>query len=194
MRFASSRAAWSSASNRAQLGGQLGADRGGGALRPLDPAAGPDRLGWSYRQCSRRGFTLAGRLIHHGSADRSSRFDDPGAYRDVAGAGIWKIVDRPMPSACPRSLICGLTCKNGAPRGIRTPNRQIRSHASPVPACPPDPLPSPFTLVNGYVAGLNWAPVPACHVRLGRNVVAVSGHRRQTQRLAAHRLLAPVGG
>jgi hypothetical protein len=72
----------------------------------------------------------------------------------------------------------------GAPRGIRTPNRQIRSQPSPIPARPPDPSVSPFALVSGHVAGPSRTSVPACHASLGRNVVAISGHRRQTRCLA----------
>jgi hypothetical protein len=77
----------------------------------------------------------------------------------------------------------------GAPRGIRTPNRQIRSQPSPVPAPPSGPFVSPPVLVNSHVAGPTRASVPDRHARLGRNVVAVSGRRRQTGRLVTGRLL-----
>jgi hypothetical protein len=41
----------------------------------------------------------------------------------------------------------------GAPRGIRTPNRQIRSQPSSVPARPPAPFGSQLLLVNGCAEG-----------------------------------------
>jgi len=75
---------------------------------------------------------------------------------------------------------------------MRHPDRQIRSHASPIPARPSLPFPSPFLLVNGHAVGPSRASVPVCHVRLGRNVVAVSGHGCQTRRLATRRFLASV--
>jgi hypothetical protein len=75
----------------------------------------------------------------------------------------------------------------GAPRGIRTPNRQIRSQASPVPARPSRPFLSPLVLVNGHAVELSRASVPAGHTPHGRNVVAVSDHRRQTGRLVPGR-------
>jgi hypothetical protein len=75
----------------------------------------------------------------------------------------------------------------GAPRGIRTPNRQIRSQPSPVPARPPEPFPSPFVLVDGHLAGAGRTSVPVCPAWLGRNVVAVSGGRRQTGSLVTCR-------
>jgi hypothetical protein len=84
-------------------------------------------------------------------------------------------------------LSCG---DGGAPRGIRTPNRQIRSQPSPIPIRPPDPFVYPLVLVNGHVAGPSRASVPIRHVWLGRNVVAVSGQRRQTRSLATRRLRA----
>jgi len=77
----------------------------------------------------------------------------------------------------------------GPPRGIRTPNRQIRSQPSPIPAPPSHPLASPLVLVNGRVAGPSRASVPARHAWHGRNVVAVSGCRRQTGGLATRRFL-----
>jgi hypothetical protein len=76
----------------------------------------------------------------------------------------------------------------GAPRGIRTPNRQIRGQPSPVPAGPSYPFPSPLVLVNGHNADPIRVSVPARHVRHGCNVVAVSGHRRQTGSLATRRV------
>jgi len=81
----------------------------------------------------------------------------------------------------------------GAPRGIRTPNRQIRSQPSPIPARPPDHFASPLILVNGHAADANRASVPTCIAWLGRNVVAVSGRRRQTERLAIDRSPDPAG-
>jgi hypothetical protein len=78
-------------------------------------------------------------------------------------------------------LSCGF---GGAPRGIRTPNRQIRSQPSPVPTRPHRPFASPLVQVNGHIADPNRASVPARPVPHGRNLVAVSRHRRQTRRLA----------
>jgi hypothetical protein len=75
----------------------------------------------------------------------------------------------------------------GAPRGIRTPNRQIRSQPSPIPTRPPDPFASPLVLVNGYVAGRSRTSVPSRHAWLGRKVVAVSDRCGQTGRLVTGR-------
>jgi hypothetical protein len=72
----------------------------------------------------------------------------------------------------------------GAPRGIRTPNRQIRSQPSPVPARPSRPFASPMVLVNGPVGGSGRASVPTRHAWHGGNVVAISDHGRQTRSLA----------
>jgi hypothetical protein len=96
-------------------------------------------------------------------------------------------VRRPQSDQQPhnRPLSCG---SGGAPRGIRTPNRQIRSQPSPIPARPPGPFASPLVLVNGRVAGSSRASVPGCHVWHGRNVVAVSGLCRQTESLVTQRL------
>jgi len=80
----------------------------------------------------------------------------------------------------------------GAPRGIRTPNRQIRSQPSPVPTRPPGPSASSLVLVSGYAAGPSRTAVPAHHAPHGRNVVADLGCRRQTGRLAPRRLLAAL--
>src|SRR6266540_7412291 len=55
-------------------------------------------------------------------------------------------------------LSCGV---GGAPRGIRTPNRQIRSQPSPVPAPPPGHLASTLIKVNGHVADPSRASVLA---------------------------------
>jgi hypothetical protein len=44
-----------------------------------------------------------------------------------------------------------------------------------------------LVLVNGHIADASRASVPACHAWHGRNVVAVSGHRRQTGRLVTGR-------
>jgi hypothetical protein len=79
---------------------------------------------------------------------------------------------------CPRPLTSGF---GSAPRGIRTPNRQIRSQPSPVPARPPAPSVSPLVLVNRHIADPSRASVPARHARHGRNVVAVSGDGCQTE-------------
>jgi hypothetical protein len=79
---------------------------------------------------------------------------------------------------------------SGAPRGIRTPNRQIRSQPSPVPARPPGPLAFPLVPVNGHVAGPTRASVPTRHARHGGNLVAVSAQRHQTGSLATIALLA----
>ncbi len=80
-----------------------------------------------------------------------------------------------------RALTCGF---GGVPRGIRTPNRQIRSHRPPVPAHPLCPSASPSSQLNGHAAGRSRASVPACPAPHGRNLVAVSGHRCQTRCLA----------
>ena len=80
----------------------------------------------------------------------------------------------------------------GAPRGIRTPNRQIRSQPPPVPARPPIPVASLLVLVNGHVAVLSRVSVPARHAPHGRNVVAASGRRRQTGSLALVLAWAPL--
>jgi hypothetical protein len=69
-----------------------------------------------------------------------------------------------------------------------SPNRQIRSQPSPVPAQPPAPFASPLVLVNGHLAGPSRTSVPACHLPHGRNVVAVPGRCRQTRSLATPRL------
>jgi hypothetical protein len=73
------------------------------------------------------------------------------------------------------------------------PDRQIRSQPSPVPAHPSAPLASPLVQVNGHIADPTRASVPARHVRHGGNVVAVSSHRRQTQRLATRHCQAALG-
>jgi hypothetical protein len=62
------------------------------------------------------------------------------------------------------------------------------SQPSPVPAGPSHPFVSPLVLVNGHNADPIRASVPARHVRHGCNVVAVSGHRRQTGSLATRRV------
>jgi hypothetical protein len=54
----------------------------------------------------------------------------------------------------------------GAPREIRTPNRQIRSQPSPVPTRPPGLFASLLVLVNGNVAAPIRACVPARHAWL----------------------------
>jgi hypothetical protein len=66
-------------------------------------------------------------------------------------------------------------------------NPQIRSQPSPVLARPPAPFVSPLVLVNGRVTDASQASVPARHARHGRNVVAVSGRRRQIGHLATGR-------
>jgi len=76
-------------------------------------------------------------------------------------------------------------CFSGAPRGTRTPNRQIRSHRPPVPSRPPRPFASPSAQLSGHAYGLSRASVPACPAPHGRNLVAVSGHHCQTRCLAA---------
>jgi hypothetical protein len=98
----------------------------------------------------------------------------------------WVAVSRPTIGSASgdRSLTSGF---GGAPRGIRTPNRQIRSQPSPVPTRPSGPCASPLVLVNGPVARPSRGSVPARHAWLGRNVVAVSGQRRQTGRLVTGR-------
>jgi hypothetical protein len=96
---------------------------------------------------------------------------------------VWSHSGTPTASSDP--LTGPLSCGDGdAPRGIRTPNRQIRSQPSPVPARPPRPFASLPVLVNGHVAGSGRTLIPARHVRLGRNVVANSRHGRQTRSLA----------
>ncbi len=81
----------------------------------------------------------------------------------------------------------------GAPRGIRTPNRQIRSQPPLAPARPSGPFASLLVLVRGHVASWSRASVPVCHAWRGRNVVAVSGWRRQTGCLVTRRVLAAIG-
>jgi hypothetical protein len=76
-------------------------------------------------------------------------------------------------------LSCGV---GGAPRGIRTSNRQIRSLTAAVPAVLLLP-PSPLVLVSSHFPAPTQVSFPACHGRFGGNLVAVSGHRRQTRRL-----------
>jgi hypothetical protein len=75
-------------------------------------------------------------------------------------------------------------CVGGAPRGTRTPNRQIRSHRPPVPSRPPYPCVSPSSQLNGHADGPGRASVPTRHASRGRNLVAVSGCRCQTGCLA----------
>jgi RNA polymerase sigma factor (sigma-70 family) len=84
----------------------------------------------------------------------------------------------------PKAADLGASC---APRGIRTPNRQIRSQPSPVPARPPAPSASLLVLLNGHVAGPTRASVPGRHAPHGRNLVAVSAQGRQTGSLATGR-------
>src|SRR5829696_7058979 len=99
---------------------------------------------------------------------------------------VWSQSGVPIASSDPVTgpLSCG---DGGAPRGVRTPNRQIRSHAPASPASPSHPSASALVLVDGHVAGPGRTSVPAYHVRDGGNVVAVSGRRRQTGRLATGR-------
>jgi hypothetical protein len=80
-----------------------------------------------------------------------------------------------------------------APRGIRTPNRQIRSQPTPMPSRPPGPFASPLVQVNGHIAEPSRASVPACPAWLSRNVVAVSAQRRQTGCLATGRAPGRAG-
>jgi hypothetical protein len=84
---------------------------------------------------------------------------------------VWSQFAAPQVSSSPITgpLSCG---DGGAPRGIRTPNRQFRSQPSSVPVRPAGPFASPLVLVNGHVAGTSRASVPARHAWLGRNVVA----------------------
>jgi hypothetical protein len=81
-------------------------------------------------------------------------------------------------------LSCGFA---GAPRGIRTPNRQIRSLVWGFLACPSLPVASPLVLVDSQVADPGLTFVPACHARRGGNVVAVSRPGGQTACLATSR-------
>jgi hypothetical protein len=85
---------------------------------------------------------------------------------------------RTLPCAT-RSLRCRPTKTTNSDSRLH----QIRSLPSPVPARPSGLFASPLVLVNGRVAGSNRASVPARHAWHGRNVVAVSGHGRQTGRL-----------
>ncbi len=62
-----------------------------------------------------------------------------------------------------------------APRGTRTPNRQIRSHRPPVPSRPPYPRACPSSQLNGHVAGRSRASVPCRPAPHGRKLIAVSG-------------------
>ncbi len=96
----------------------------------------------------------------------------------------------------PQDRFCALLITLGTPadrpltpiqRRIRSPNRQIRSQPSPIPTRPRGSFASPLVLVNGQLAGPTQACVPARHAWLGRNVVAVSGRRRQTESLATGR-------
>jgi hypothetical protein len=73
------------------------------------------------------------------------------------------------------------------PEGFDRRNRQIRSQLPHVPGCLPFPYASPLVLVNGDVLDPGRTPVPTRHLRHGGNVVAVSGRRRQTRRLATGR-------
>jgi hypothetical protein len=88
-----------------------------------------------------------------------------------------------------RAVSCG---DDGAPRGIRTPNRQIRSQPSPVPARLLGPSSSPLVLVNGHDAGPSRASVPVFHAWLGRKLVAVSGRCCQTRCLVTGRSPGPA--
>jgi len=162
-------------------GSSLGRGSGGAARRPGGAAPG-SRGPWRLTAGEQE------QLV--GPAQREIR-ERPAfaALAEEAGPVGCRMVARPRAPGGPRGPCKPLSCGFAAPRGIRTPNRQIRSHASPVPACPSHPFVSLFLLVNGYVVGLSRASVPARHVRLGGNVVAVLGHRHQTRRLATHRLL-----
>jgi hypothetical protein len=106
---------------------------------------------------------------------------------------VWSQSGTPTASSDPLTgpLSCG---DGGAPRGIRTPNRQIRSQPSPVPARPPRPFASLPVLVNGHVAGSGRTLIPARHVQLGRNVVTNSRHGRQTRSLAMRFVDRPCCG
>jgi hypothetical protein len=94
----------------------------------------------------------------------------------------WSQLDDPTVSSGPAAgpLSCGF---GGAPRGIRTPNRQIRSLVLRVPACPRDPLAYPFLLLSGHIPEAGRTLIPSRHARLGRKVVAVSAGRSETQHL-----------
>jgi hypothetical protein len=74
----------------------------------------------------------------------------------------------------------GVTWAFGAPRGIRTPNRQIRSLAPAVSGGPDYPFASLFGLVSRRVAGSSQTSVHARLAWHGGNVVAVPGRRGQT--------------
>src|SRR5918993_346584 len=75
----------------------------------------------------------AGGVSRHGPAracqvgrEPCRRLDRLGGYT-WSKAGIWKIVDRGLSKASGQAPDRGVTCVFGAPRGIRIPNRQIRS-------------------------------------------------------------------
>ena len=67
--------------------------------------------------------------------------------------------------------------------------RSVVLHCTSPPILP-DPSGSPFILVNGHIPEPGRTLIPAHHVGLGRNVVAVSDGRGQTRRLVT---AAPAG-
>jgi len=103
-------------------------------------------------------------------------FEDAATFFPMLGGWeVWQLLN----------LTGGQPAGQSAPRGIRTPNRQIRSHRPPVPSRPPRPFASPSAQLSGHAYGLSRASVPACPAPHGRNLVAVSGHHCQTRCLAA---------
>src|ERR671913_1977590 len=132
-------------------------------------------------------------LIHHKSACRFAestvQMHAAGRKRDPAGPRIWKIVDHPPALRAAKTPNMGPDLQVYARReGFEPPTaRSVVSHY-PSPPFLSYLFASPLLLVNGFVARRSRAFVPACHVRLGRNVVAGSGHRRQIRSLATHRL------
>jgi hypothetical protein len=84
-----------------------------------DSAAGP-------AQCMQATGARACRSALPVSLVRRSRVGSQGSVT-TSKAGIWKIVDRGLSKASGQAPDRGVTWAFGAPRGIRTPNRQIRS-------------------------------------------------------------------
>ena len=76
-----------------------------------------------------------------------------------------------------------------APQDSEPVTRSVVLHCASPPILP-DPSGSPFILVNGHIPEPGRTLIPAHHVGLGRNVVAVSDGRGQTRRLVT---AAPAG-
>jgi hypothetical protein len=123
--------------------------------RPAGIPPGPSSTGRAFRPS--RGVTRRARALAH---TLTSRCDDPGrggqrvtircTHGQCESSASSSVQSRH--SKQPRPSDLGCWC---APRGIRTPNRQIRSQRRPVPARPPSPfasrLPSPAAMPPGRV-------------------------------------------